>query len=521
MFGVPRPTSGIGSGFSQEEVFMTAIPVIDPLGGADNVVSSLPGDSVVTGTAEIGSTVALVFGGTPLGSATVDMSGNWAYALTGLDITAIGQGTAKTITATATAAGVPSGPTTSAIFALDTLAPFTTINPLGGADTVVSSQPGDALVTGTTEIGSTVALAFGATPLGSATIDGSGNWSYTLTGPNLNAIGQGAGKTITATGSDAAGNPSSVPSASFNVDSLAPVITAVTASPSDAILGAGALVTLTLGLDEPVTVDTAGGTPSLTLNNGGTASYVSGSGTAALAFSYTVAPGQDISDLTVTGGNLNGATATDQAGNAVDLSGTAVNPPGTLEIQPASIAAFDTTTNQPVGVVGQAYTGPVADLQSEYINITPNNLNVSTATPNWFIHSGSGDDAIAVNSGTNVLDGGIGSNFLTGGSGTDTFFVDNRNATADTWSTVVNFQVGDAVTIWGVTPSDFSFDFQDNQGATGFTGLTLHATAPGMPITSVTFAGFTTADLSNGRISKSSGTETVSGSTYTYFHANT
>jgi hypothetical protein len=37
----------------------------------------------------------------------------------------------------------------------------------------------------------------------------------------------------------------------------------------------------------------------------------------------------------------------------------------------------------------------------------------------------------------------------------------------------------------------------------------------------VTFAGFTTADLSNGRISESSGTETVSGSTYTYFHANT
>jgi Ca2+-binding RTX toxin-like protein len=171
-------------------------------------------------------------------------------------------------------------------------------------------------------------------------------------------------------------------------------------------------------------------------------------------------------------------------------------------------------------VVGQAYAGPVADLQNEYINITPDNLNVTAATPNWFIHSGSGDDAIAVSSGTNVLDGGTGSNFLTGGSGTDTFFVDNRNATADTWNTVVNFHAGDAVTIWGVTPDDFNFDFQDKQGATGFKGLTLHATAPGRPIASVTFAGLTTADLSNGRISESSGTDPVSGSTYTYFHAN-
>ena len=72
--------------------------------------------------------------------------------------------------------------------------------------------------------------------------------------------------------------------------------------------------------------------------------------------------------------------------------------------------------------------------------------------------------------------------------------------------------------IWGVTPGSFNFDFEDNQGAAGFTGLTLHATAPGQPTTSLTFAGFTTADLSNGRIAESSGVEPVSGSAYTYFH---
>ena len=36
----------------------------------------------------------------------------------------------------------------------------------------------------------------------------------------------------------------------------------------------------------------AGGTPTLTLNDGGTATYTGGSGTNALTFSYTVAPGR-------------------------------------------------------------------------------------------------------------------------------------------------------------------------------------------------------------------------------------
>ena len=44
----------------------------------------------------------------------------------------------------------------------------------------------------------------------------------------------------------------------------------------------------------------AGGTPTLTLNDGGTATYAGGSGTNALTFSYTVAAGQNTSGLAVT-----------------------------------------------------------------------------------------------------------------------------------------------------------------------------------------------------------------------------
>jgi hypothetical protein len=366
-------------------------------------------------------------------------------------------------------------------------------------------------ITGSGEPGDLVTLFDGTTAIGSATV-GADGWSVTPADP----LADGS-HTLTASQTDPAGHTSGLSNPlTITIDKAAPTVTAVTASPSDAIVGADALVTLTLDFSEVVTV--ADGTPTLTLNNGATATYASGSGTDSLTFDYTVAGGQDVSDLAVTGANLNGATITDRAGNNADLTGAAGNPPGTLDIQADPIAAFDVTDNQPVGATGQPYTGPVAGIQHEYINITPNNLNVATNSPDWFIHSGSGDDAIAVRSGTNVLDGGTGSSFLTGGSGTDTFFVDNRGNSADTWSTIVNFHAGDDVTVWGVTPGDFNFAFEDSQGAAAFTGLTLHATAPNRPTASVTFAGFTMADLSNGRISESSGTDPVSGSMFREKH---
>ena len=71
-------------------------------------------------------------------------------------------------------------------------------------------------------------------------------------------------------------------------------------------------------MSEAVTV--AGGTPTLTLNDGGTATYASGSGTNALTFSYTVAPATARPTCTPTAVNLNTAAITDGAGNAANLS---------------------------------------------------------------------------------------------------------------------------------------------------------------------------------------------------------
>ena len=77
---------------------------------------------------------------------------------------------------------------------------------------------------------------------------------------------------------------------------------------------AGKALTLTLNMSEAVNVT---GTPTLTLNDGGSATYVSGTGTSALTFSYTVGAGQNTSGLAVTG--ITGTIA-DLAGNALSTS---------------------------------------------------------------------------------------------------------------------------------------------------------------------------------------------------------
>ena len=181
-------------------------------------------------------------------------------------------------------------------------------------------------------------------------------------------------------------------------------------------------------------------------------------------------------------------------------------------------AAQDMTAGHQITNGPTVYSGPVAGLQKEFINVTSDNLNVSVSSANWFIHTGSGNDAINVSGGTNVLDGGTGSNFLVGGNGLDTFYVDDRNATTDIWSTVVGFHSGDATTLWGVTASDFNLAWIDGQGATGYTGLTLHASAANKPNASLTLTGYSQTDLTNGRLSVSFGN--VVGNNYMYVHGN-
>jgi len=128
-----------------------------------------------------------------------------------------------------------------------------------------------------------------------------------------------------------------------------PTITAVVETPSTGDLKAGNTVIITLDFSAAVTA--AGGTPTLTLNDAGTATYTSGSGSDALTFSYTVTAGQNTPALAVTAINLNGATIADSAGNAqLSLTGLHQSGPQIDTTTPIPTSIGQTPSNGVVGI---------------------------------------------------------------------------------------------------------------------------------------------------------------------------
>jgi hypothetical protein len=189
----------------------------------------------------------------------------------------------------------------------------------------------------------------------------------------------------------------------------APTISSIVASGAGITSGAGDLnagkvVTLTVNFSAAVTVNTSGGTPTLALNDSGTASYTGGSGSTALTFSYTVAAGQNAADLVISALNLNGATIADGGGNAANLSGaTNYNPAGILQIDTTAptIASIVATGTGITNGTGSVSTGAVVTLTvnlSEAVTV-----NTSGGTPTLTLNDG----------GTASYAGGTGSTALT------------------------------------------------------------------------------------------------------------
>lgn len=193
-------------------------------------------------------------------------------------------------------------------------------------------------------------------------------------------------------------------------------------------------------------------------------------------------------------------------------------PANAAPTQPTPFLVWDVTAGVSEHQTAAPYTGPVSGLTDEWVipaSIVSHWVNVTTdsGTPCAFIHTGDGNDAIDASrsAGPNVLDAGLGSNFLTGSAQADTFFLDDRQP-SDIWDTIANLGVGDAATIWGVTQAGFTISWADGQGATGYTGATLHATGGGHEI-SMTFAGYTVAGIAS-HLAVSFGTDAASGSAY-------
>lgn len=120
---------------------------------------------------------------------------------------------------------------------------------------------------------------------------------------------------------------------------------------------------------------------------------------------------------------------------------------------------------------------------------------IVSPTPNFFVKSFSGFDAVALSTGSNVVDAGPGSNFLVGETGADTFFLNGTHGDV-VWDTIVNFHAGDHATLFGFHAGISTFTWADNDGAAVYTGRTLHAdlNQTGQVRASLTFSGTTSVD---------------------------
>ncbi|MBI9164207.1 BapA prefix-like domain-containing protein, partial [Pseudomonas aeruginosa] len=147
---------------------LPSIPQVDPSNG-----------SVISGTADAGNTIIITDGnGNPIGQVTADGSGNWSFT-PGIPLP---DGTVVNVVARSPS-NVDSAP---AVITVDGVAPAApVIDPSNGTE-----------ISGTAEAGATVILTDGGgNPIGQATADGSGNWTFTpgtplANGTVINAVAQ-------------------------------------------------------------------------------------------------------------------------------------------------------------------------------------------------------------------------------------------------------------------------------------------------------------------------------------------
>ena len=177
----------------------------------------------------------------------------------------------------------------------------------------------------------------------------------------------------------------------------------------------------------------------------------------------------------------------------------------------------DVTLGQQYYQDPMTYAGPVTGIEGQALFPTSDEINVdatSLNTGNQYIALiGNSMDSINMSQasgGNNILDGDYGSCFLTGSmqAAPDTFYVNANGALAgnNLWSTLVNFHAGDHLTIWDFPAQVYDMTWLNGQGAAGYTGLTgVFKTVEG-PLAAVTFAGYTSADLKNGKLTISQGT---------------
>ncbi|MBC7951111.1 MAG: DUF4347 domain-containing protein [Rhodospirillaceae bacterium] len=308
-------TTAIGGGYTAGQTYTldntaNALSTPDMDAGSDSGPSNTDNITSTTtpvisgGGAEVGATVTLydTDGTTSLGTAIVDGSGIWSITTSALGVGAHTL-TAKQVDTLGNTSTVSSGLAVTidtAVAAPSGLALATASNSGSTSDTITNVTT--PTFTGTAEANSTIRLydTDGTTQIGTATADGSGNWSITSS-----ALGAGA-HTVTAKQTDTAGNTSSASTGlSVTIDTTAPnAPTGLTLSVPTVTAGGAVQVSGSAEADSTVTI----------YANGVSVGTATADGAGAWTLSTTTLP---VGTLIIT------AKATDAAGNQGVASGVA------------------------------------------------------------------------------------------------------------------------------------------------------------------------------------------------------
>jgi hypothetical protein len=214
------------------------------------------------------------------------------------------------------------------------------------------------------------------------------------------AVGNDAVLTVTTSGTHSlAGHKALV------IDTAPPKVTTVSSPVADSVYGVGAVIPVNVTFGKIVVVT---GTPQLTLaTHPNTAvNYTSGSGTATLTFTYTVAPGQSSSDLNYPASTplaLNGGTINSPLGTPATLSLPGVASSGALASNNDII--IDTTVPLVTNVTSPTANGTYGAGAVILVTVTFSENVTVTGTPQL---------TLAVNPDVSVsYTGGSGTNALT------------------------------------------------------------------------------------------------------------
>jgi hypothetical protein len=184
---------------------------------------------------------------------------------------------------------------------------------------------------------------------------------------------------------------------------ISPRLTSITTSAADGTYGLGASIDFTITFNGDVEVT---GSPFLALNSGGSATYLSGSGTNELIFRYTVGAGEQSSDLDYTS-----ASAINLNGGSIDLAGASVAVPAELTLPAPGMAgsiafSHDIVVNAVVPAV-TSVTSSTADGTYGFGSLVTIQIEFSrdalvTGTPQLALNSG-GVANYASGSGSTIL----------------------------------------------------------------------------------------------------------------------